>query len=94
MKEINFHLEKKEMKTMFKIVDRAEKIFTGRERMDIYMDLTACHCNGHRLDLDKLLKADDFNFVHDVAGIAGHINRDTGKLVGHFLPRCVMPKSA
>jgi hypothetical protein len=92
--DINFHLNKKESAVMKKIIDRAEKVFPKRDRLDIYMDLTACHCNGTRIDLDKLLNADDFNFVHDVAGIAGHIDRDTGKIGGHFLPRCAMPKSA
>jgi predicted nucleic acid binding AN1-type Zn finger protein len=92
--DINFHLTKEESAVMKKIVDRAEKLFPKRKRMDIYMDLTACHCNGTRLDLDKLLNADDFNLAHDVSGIAGHINRGTGKISAHFLPRCAMPKSA
>lgn len=52
------------------------------------MDLEACHCNGMPLDLDKLASADDFNFAHDVFGIARHIDRETGKIGDCFVPRC------
>lgn len=52
------------------------------------MDLTACHCNGCELDLDRLLLAPDPDFGHDVCGIRRHIDRRTGKLGGCFLPRC------
>lgn len=54
---------------------------------DVRMSLTACHLNGCPLKLAELLKADDFNFVHDVIGINRHVSRDTGKLLNHFLPR-------
>lgn len=91
---IKFYLNKAESELMKKIVDRAEKVFSGRERIDIYMDITACHCNGSPLDLKKLLVADDFNFIHDVAGIGWHIDKNTGKLNGRFLPRCSLPQSA
>jgi hypothetical protein len=40
------------------------------------------------LDLSKLLGADDFTFVHDVAGISHHMDRKTGKLGGCFSPLC------
>jgi hypothetical protein len=43
------------------------------------------------LDLDKLLTADDFNFSHDVFGIARHINRRTGEIEDFFVPRCAAP---
>lgn len=51
------------------------------------MDLEACHCNGCKLDLQKLEGFDDFNLAHDCAGIMNHIDRKTGKLSNHFLPR-------
>jgi hypothetical protein len=51
------------------------------------MDITATHANGCLLRLDELLDADDFNFAHDVFGIRRHIDRRTGKLGDHFLPR-------
>ena len=40
---------------------------------------------------EKLLTADDFNFIHDINGIQKHINRDDNEediLIRGFLPRC------
>jgi DNA-directed RNA polymerase subunit N (RpoN/RPB10) len=39
------------------------------------------------LDLDRLIDADDFNLVHDVAGIDRHMCRRTFKLLRGFWPR-------
>ncbi|MCK1479288.1 hypothetical protein IVB27_32260 [Bradyrhizobium sp. 197] len=64
-----------------------------RSVMDIDMDLAATHCNGNPLRLDDLLKADDFNLLHDVSGIAKHLNRETGKLEGFFSPRFSQPEA-
>lgn len=52
------------------------------------MDLESAHLDCP-LKLDELLNADNFNFSHDVFGIANHIDRSTypGKLTGCFLPR-------
>lgn len=61
---------------------------TTADKMDVQMDVTACHANGCPLDLKKLLDADDFNFAHDIFGINQHINRKTGKLERFFVPRC------
>ena len=35
--------------------------------------------------------ADDIIFGHDVLGINTYINRATGRLYDHFLPRCAKP---
>ena len=40
------------------------------------------------LDLNKLLVFSEKDFIHDVFGIAYHVNRVTGKVMGHFLPKC------
>lgn len=40
------------------------------------------------LDLDRLLNADPWDFVHDINGIQAHIDRSTETFDGHFLPRC------
>lgn len=53
----------------------------------LIMDLTAVHANGNPLRLLDLLRADDFNFAHDVEGIAFHIDRKTGELKNFFVPR-------
>lgn len=51
-------------------------------------DVEACHCNGTRLDLQKLLKVPDPIFSHDILGIRRNIDRRTGKIGNHFRPRC------
>lgn len=51
------------------------------------MDLIATHNNNGGLKLAALLAADDFNFRHDLQGIDRHMDRTTGKLGGHFVPR-------
>lgn len=57
------------------------------ERLHTVMDITAVHANVCHLRLDELLAANDSNFAHDVFGIDRHLDRQTGKLGGHFLPR-------
>lgn len=56
--------------------------------LDASMDVSACHCNGNPLDLQRLLAADDFTFAHDLFGIRRHLDRRTGKLMDYFSPRC------
>ncbi len=51
------------------------------------MDLNATHLNGCPLDLQKLLEFDDFNFAHDIRGIARHLQRSSGVLMNCFSPR-------
>lgn len=55
--------------------------------MTCVMDVTAVHCNGNPLRLRDLLDATDFNFMHDIVGIARHLNRETGQLEDFFSPR-------
>lgn len=69
------------------IVVRAVAMQPKYEPMDCLMDIKACHANGNPLKLKELLEADDFNFAHDVFGIAKHIDRRTGELMHYFRPR-------
>lgn len=89
---INFKLTKSEKAVVEKIVSRAceiaEKSGKQYDRKTCDMDITATHLNGCPLDLSKLLYANDFNFAHDVFQIGMHLDRKTGKLSNHFLPRC------
>lgn len=55
-------------------------------RLNLQMDLSAVHAK-MPLKLAELATADDFNFAHDVAGIVGHLNRQTGELEDFFVPR-------
>lgn len=75
-----------------KIAERAHKMIsamgpTRRDTLDYNMDITATHLNGCKLRLLDLLTTDDFNFMHDITGIGRHLDRETGKLKDHFLPR-------
>jgi hypothetical protein len=68
------------------IANRALVFFPDRDERDILMDLTAAHL-ACPLRLQDLLDADDFNFVHDIAGIAHHLNRQTFRFEDCFAPR-------
>lgn len=63
------------------------------DRTSREMDLTATHLNGNPLDLEKFLAAPDFDFIHDIDGIARHLDRETGKLGDCFSPRCSRPEA-
>lgn len=84
---MNFSTTPEEQKAIDGIVAREMKLCPDADPISISMDITATHCNGTPLDLDRLLEADDANFMHDVSGIAQHIDRETGQLDGQFLPR-------
>ena len=95
MMEVSFKTSCEEIALIGKIADRADALglLTGwYDRMTLVMDLSACHANGCPLDFDHLASADDFNLMHDVTGIANHIDRETGALSGHFLPRFSKPQ--
>ena len=68
-------------------VTMAKELGLQYDQMTAVMDIDACHNNGNPLKLKELLKADDFNFGHDVFGIRRHINRTTGQLMDCFVPR-------
>lgn len=89
---INFNTGREDFDKIMIIVKRAEGFGWKGERMTTVMDVSACHLNGCPLDLDALIKADAFNLLHDISGIARHIDRDddsptAGKLLDCFLPR-------
>lgn len=89
MSAINFKTTKEEDILCLSIIRRAKKLnLEDSEIQDLFMDLSATHCNGTPLDFEKLLNFDDFNFAHDIYGIVANINRSTGQLDNCFLPRC------
>ncbi len=77
---------KEEYELASKIAKRAAKL-VDRTVDNISMDIIATHTNGCKLKLQALLDADKFNFLHDVCGIATHLDRTTGKLRDCFFPR-------
>lgn len=89
---LNFKVTDSERTAILLIVSRAAKLCGFRNdtarKLNLQMDITACHCNGCPLDLDKLLAANDTTFLHDIAGITVAINRSTGQLENCFVPRC------
>lgn len=97
MKVAQFNTTEEERNLIHAIASRAHKTAT-KEKIryslrDAAMDITACHCNGCPLDLQKLLDAPEGDFGHDVFGIRRFINRTTGELQRGFGPRCAKPVS-
>ena len=89
MKTVNWTTSKKETFLIADIVKRVHELHPDTfNHISIMMDITACHCNGNKLDLEKLLSADKFNFNHDIFGISNCISRLTGELKNCFVPRC------
>lgn len=96
MPRISFEATNEERLLIKRIVDRAENKghVRGRkarqhwyDKTSMTMDLLATNANGNPMDFKRMLAADDLNFLHDVAGIARHLDRETGKLGDHFSPR-------
>jgi len=87
---VEFKTTKEESALISKIADRAveQGIATKKQRIDVIMDLEACHSNGCPLDLQKLLDFPNFDFNHDIGGINRHLDRENGKLKNCFCPRC------
>lgn len=90
-KQIKWTDDTGEMKLEAKIAGRflklAKKQKLKYKKLDVIMDIDACHCNGNPLRLADLLAASDFDLIHDVGGITAHIDRRTGKLRNCFVPR-------
>ncbi|TGV61090.1 hypothetical protein EN784_01435 [bacterium M00.F.Ca.ET.141.01.1.1] len=95
--KLSFKASTADLLTVRKIARRARDLHLAakvdRDALDIQMDLLATHASGCPMDFDRLLAADDFNLMHDVSGIARHLDRDTGELTGYFLPRFAAKQS-
>ena len=88
MAQINFNASNEDLEFIIAISERAMSFFPSSNHItDVQMDLTACHLNGCPLDLPGLYVARDFDFAHDINGIARNLDRKTGKLRNSFLPR-------
>lgn len=89
---VRFDISPEDKVRVEQIVERTAKLAeeVGIEtinKTDLEMDLIATHANGCPMQFQRLLDADNFDFVHDVLGIREHLNRRTGRLEHHFLPR-------
>ncbi|QQR69076.1 MAG: hypothetical protein IPI58_09705 [Alphaproteobacteria bacterium] len=74
-----------------RILARVKRIspaeYRKRKEMDWEMDLVCAHIIG-AVDLSKLMEADAFTFLHDVFGIAMHLDREKYCITNCFIPRC------
>lgn len=98
MSSVNFDIPSAEDRRLIQIIARRavrlyRELGNPRDQLDIEMDLRATHANGCPLDFAKLAAFDDFNFSHDIGGIATHLDRSNGQLTRHFLPRCSARRS-
>lgn len=89
---LKFTATKQEMEVIGAICVRFVGLVTKRsfgriDRIELLMDIEACHCNGNPLRLDELVKAEESDFIHDIMGIQRHIDRTTGQLKDFFSPR-------
>ena len=85
--EENLKKRKEESKLIMAIVERAWKSnMLYKEKIDMIMDISKVHEN-NPMKLQEWLEADDWNFTHDIVGIATFLDRETGKLMDCFLPR-------
>jgi hypothetical protein len=87
MAELNFCLTADDRLNALEVAKRATTLIPGIDRMSVLMDLSVVHNHHYKLDFERMASADDFNLAHDIAGIAYHLNRSTGKLRDCFVPR-------
>lgn len=79
--------KKETMDAILLIVKRAQSMGIARgSQFTQVMDMEAAD-KQFNLRLDELAKADDFNFAHDFRQIQEHMNRETGRIEGFFVPR-------
>jgi len=90
---VDFNIPPEDDTAITMIIARAKRELEGKgiaiDKQSAHIDMIACH-KDVPLDLKKMLRADNFNFAHDFLGIRNHMNRETGKLSKHFLPRCAL----
>jgi hypothetical protein len=92
---INFNLltqEQLDSISDFKLIsdaaDRALALnpLVSVSKEELVGDLSNCHDNVCRLDLNKLMGFGDFDFINEISGILMNLNRMTGKLE-NFTPK-------
>ena len=85
------NLTREDHELMDKIMERAERmgLFVDK-KINHMMDLDVA---AHQFDmrLQEWLDADNENFCHDWFGIYAHINRETCRVEGLFMPRFANP---
>lgn len=87
MKDINWSVSNEDRELILAIVKRAKKFDEKIDVVSLQMDIVATHNHIQPLRLEEWLNSDDFNFLHDVAGIMNHLNRETVELERCWYPR-------
>lgn len=91
---VSFKCSMAELIKIDQICERAEALYKKAgapfHLLSAKMDLACVQAGECPLRLDDLAAADDFNLIHDVSGIARHLNRKTGQLENNFRPRFAM----
>lgn len=88
--QVSFETSTEDARRIMAIVNRADQLgLVGGQypRWTLAMDLSAVHANGCPIDFAAMLAADQVDLVHDICGIATHLDRKTGQLRDYFLPR-------
>lgn len=90
----SFRTSKKDLEIISRIARRvyADDLNPYETVQDCIMDLCAAKAQGCPIDFELLETWSKdpehaFNFWHDIGGIARHLNRKTGIVENHFLPR-------
>jgi hypothetical protein len=84
--------DRREMLLIGEIAGRAMRLYESLGHIEvqhatIVLDLMSCHYVAQPLRLAEMLFGRDSDFLHDVAGINRHLDRETLKLKDCFLPR-------
>lgn len=77
-----------------RVAMRAEREGLTDNVLSTRMDLTAVTTGDAPLDLKKMLTVEASTLAHDIYGIRDNLNRETGRLENHFMPRCALPQEA
>lgn len=85
---VKFNADAEDTDLIVKIAQRVASLHPEFDVIKVSLDLESTHCNGHLLNLKKLLEFEDDNFWYDIYGILSHVDRKTGKLKDCFLPKC------
>lgn len=56
-------------------------------KLSVILDLEAAKMSGCELDLERLSKATDKDFLHDIVGIHNNLDRQNFRFLNNFWPR-------
>lgn len=84
---MDFEISQEDRELIWAIARKIREEMPSINTITVMMDLTACHAKGCALDLERMLDAEVSELWHDIHGINRHLDRETGHLMGCFLPR-------